>query len=69
VVGDVLEREVVPGERGEEDGCRDERRAERGDERVSGRAREPAAAATGGPAAREGRVEDEPEGDDEGGAA
>ena len=59
----------MPGERGPEDGGRDERRAEGGDEGVAGRDGEPAAATRGGPAAREGRVEDEPEGDDQGGAA
>ena len=65
MLGDVREREVVARERDEEDRRRDERRGERGDERVLRREREPAALAPGGVRAREERVRDEAEGEEE----
>src|SRR5206468_9876895 len=65
-VRDVDEREVVPNECHEEDDCRNERRAERGDECIPRGERQPPATEVSGRRPRYEGVQDEPEGDEEG---
>src|SRR5262249_42706999 len=69
VLGDVREAEVVAGEGGEEDRRRDRRRPERGDEGGARREPEPPSSPERGVPSRGGRVQRQPEADDESGPA
>jgi hypothetical protein len=69
VVGDVGQREVVVGQGSQEDDGRDGHGPERGEEGVARRFEQAPSATHGSDGPRDGRIEQEPESDDERGAA